>query len=590
MATTPAIKEYSIAEQTSAPPILQEPPCLPLLPISRVPATTAPPVATILLGDPGVTDSREPPPIQPHDVGRALTQNIAASRCINESMYHSIACTVTHIGNLNFTLITNSLILSGFTRASLCNVPWHEGPGHPAAGDTPGSQVSGSPSQPDLAKEKSRGNTIDRIQLVDHAQSWPVNRSSDETVDPESSLPLMKDIIAVPVEASKRISDSLQTCIVAEQRPTVAHEPDMWFLPLRFFWAPIAFLVLGLGVMGSFLSLGWARDCSNAAIVSQRLLTGAAGAGKEKPLPGFVQPSRPSWWCTTAFHLSIWGVYCGRSCLMENPIETCRELLDSAIQISPISPTARLARAQLADHVQSGGDLVSHLGLSRDVTCLTWSARQLRLAGKKAAAIRLYRHALNLNCRTAKSGYAEIAYNSDSRVRRFFLPGEDVCLMILRELVGNSAVPYQQWSEVTSNNTLVTLAMAQLLHEQGRHEAQDLAMDILDSPEPIGPTRAERAIREATCAEAYALLSEWRKAERQYLLAIGHMDDLSVKRSWWFNLATIALQARDDVQRRSAIQAAMEAATSDEIGRRALELQRNSALIRRQNSHAPRAN
>ena len=162
--------------------------------------------------------------------------------------------------------------------------------------------------------------------------------------------------------------------------------------------------------------------------------------------------------------------------------------------------------------------------------------------------------------------------------------------MILRELVGNSAVPYQQWSEVTSDNTLVTLAMAQLLHEQGRHEARDLAMDILDSPEPIGPTRAERAIREATCAEAYALLSEWRKAERQYLLAIGHMDDLSVKRSWWFNLATIALQARDDVQRRSAIQAAMEAAASDEIGRRALELQRNSALIRRQNSHAPRAN
>ena len=264
---------------------------------------------------------------------------------------------------------------------------------------------------------------------------------------------------------------------------------------------------------------------------------------------------------------------------MENRLATSRELLEAATRISPLNPIARLARAQVNVKSQPIGSLIPHLGLSRDVASLAWSARQLRLAHEKTAAIRLYRQALELNCRRDKASYLGVAFNDDPKVRRFFLPGEDACLMMIRELAVDSGWTYQEWSQAVPNDSVALLAMARILREQGRHEAEDVAGDVLDRLEPTLATPGERAIREAANAEAYAMLSDWRKAEGQYMIAISHIDDLTIRRSWWFNLAIIALHADDDVQRRSAIQAAIDVTNNDVISRCALELQRSSTVV-----------
>ena len=77
-------------------------------------------------------------------------------------------------------------------------------------------------------------------------------------------------------------------------------------------------------------------------------------------------------------------------------------------------------------------------------------------------------------------------------------------------------------------------------------------------------------------AEAHALLSQWDEAEQRYRQAIDRIQDPTIRRSWWFNLASIASQLNDEAQRKAALAAALDVAGSDDISRRALELQRAS--------------
>ena len=73
-----------------------------------------------------------------------------------------------------------------------------------------------------------------------------------------------------------------------------------------------------------------------------------------------------------------------------------------------------------------------------------------------------------------------------------------------------------------------------------------LLKQILNQEQEIVSTGAERAIQTAMIAEAHALLSQWREAEQQYHQAIDRISDLTIKRSWWFNLASVALQLNDE--------------------------------------------
>ena len=105
-----------------------------------------------------------------------------------------------------------------------------------------------------------------------------------------------------------------------------------------------------------------------------------------------------------------------------------------------------------------------------------------------------------------------------------------------------------------------------------------------------GASRSSAALRLAITAEAQAMLAHWDEAEKLYRQAIDEIEDDTIKRSWWFNLAHVAVQLNDDTQRKAALQAALETFYTDDISRRALELQRVTESGGRLRSNGTKAN
>ena len=373
-------------------------------------------------------------------------------------------------------------------------------------------------------------------------------------------------------------------------KPTEWRQPDQWCPSLWLVWLPTTLLVLGWGVLGSLLSFRWSGDSYNAAVVGHRVLVRSEKPGKEKPLPESVVPPEPSWWLTTPLHLAEWGAYLGRQRIEGDRADEARQLIEAAVRVSPISPAVRLARAQLAAKSSKPAGGVLDLGLSRDAVSLAWSASALRHAGKKESAIRLYRQALRLACDEELAADAKPTFNDEPNARRYFLPGEATARAIVSELVTDTGLTFQEWSEALPGNTVATLAAARVLRVLDRPEAQSLLELLLGQEQVPDASGSEGALRVAVRAEAHALLSQWREAEERYHQAIDQATDLTIKRSWWFNLATVALQLNDEGQRRVALEAAREAPTSDEISRRALELQRASEPLGRLRQNGTKAN
>ena len=404
-------------------------------------------------------------------------------------------------------------------------------------------------------------------------------------------LPSAKDILAAVSMRPSALSGKPSTRMNEDQgKPTERREPGQWFPHLWLVWPPTALMVIGMGIVGSLLSLRWSSDSFNASVVSQRLLPRSENPGREKPLPESVVPPESSWWQTTPLHLAEWGVYLGRSRTDDDRTEEGRELVEAAVRISPINPMARLARAQLASKSSKFASRALDLGLSRDAVSLAWSRRALRHAGKKESAIRVYRQALRIACGNDLAPASKPTFNDEPNVRRYLLPGETTARAIVRELITDADWTFQDWSEALPKNTVAILAAARLLRERERPEAQALLKQILNQEQEIVSTGAERAVQTAMIAEAHALLSQWREAEQQYHQAIDRISDLTIKRSWWFNLASVALQLNDEAQRKVALEAALEAPTSDDISRKALELQRASEPLGRLRSSGTKAN
>lgn len=404
-------------------------------------------------------------------------------------------------------------------------------------------------------------------------------------------LPSAKDILAAAPRRSSLQPENPPRHVVRDQAtPTIPQAPYAWSLPIWLAWPPAVLLVLVMGVIGSLLSMRWASDSYNASVVNQRLLARTVSSEKEKPLPESIVPPASSWWQTTALHLAQWGVYLGRSGSTEDRTEEARDLLEAAIRISPINPMARLAKAQLCSQMTESTSLVWNLGLSRDAVSLSCSAQALRRAGKKQAAIRIYGEALQIACQSELETIPDLGFSDDPSVRRYFLPGEITTLTIIRELVTDSDWSVKEWSAAVPRNSVATLAAARLLREQGKPEAQDLLKQILDEDQGSWTVGRDRAVRLAMCGEAHALLSQWNEAEQQYRQAIDQIQDLTIKRSWWFNLASIAFQLNDEAQRKAALTAALDVTISDDISRRALELQRASQPLGRLRSSGTKAN
>ena len=112
------------------------------------------------------------------------------------------------------------------------------------------------------------------------------------------------------------------------------------------------------------------------------------------------------------------------------------------------------------------------LGLSRDAASLAWTARSLRLAGKKAAAIRLYRKALGIAGRPDPTTATDRRSTTTPAVRRYLLPGEAAAAAVVRELFADAARTFQEWSEAVPDDAIALLAAGRALREQGGPEAE----------------------------------------------------------------------------------------------------------------------
>jgi hypothetical protein len=450
---------------------------------------------------------------------------------------------------------------------------------------------------PGLPPEEHRRGQRKNLARPDDSRQTTESRPKTEQPGAEPELPSAKDILAA---ASQQASPLLEKQPGPTGRhhatPTISLQPTQWSAPLWLFWPPAVLMVLSMGITSFMLSWRWASDAFCASVIAQELLIPPTNPDRVKPLPESVVPPEPSWWRTTPLHLAHWGVYLRRPGREGDRTGEGRQLLEIATQLAPLCPVARLSRAELSARPGDSASLTRHLGLSRDAASLAWSARALRLAGRKEAAVRAYRQALQIACRCdlgPSAGLAfspDLAFDDDSRVRRYYLPGEATAREILRELLADAGWSLRDWSEAVPRHTVAALAAARLLCEQERPEAQKLLKDIVASSAEDSQRGAELAIDMATRAEAHALLSQWREAQRQYQQAIDQVEDVTTKRCWWFNLASIALQLNDEAQRKAALQAAQEVTASDDISRRALELQRASQSLGRLRPGVTKAN
>ena len=103
---------------------------------------------------------------------------------------------------------------------------------------------------------------------------------------------------------------------------------------------------------------------------------------------------------------------------------------------------------------------------------------------------------------------------------------------------------------------------AVFFHEQGGPEAETMLRESsmrlrgIGSPERdarLGQSSTPRPPRPMPC------FPSGKTPSKQYRLAIEQTSDLTIKRSWWFNLASVAQHLDDETQRTAALEAALDA-------------------------------
>jgi tetratricopeptide (TPR) repeat protein len=356
--------------------------------------------------------------------------------------------------------------------------------------------------------------------------------------------------------------------------PTLARRPGHWSLPVWVAGPPAALFVLAAGFAGCFLSWRWAGDSYTASVVTDRLLSQDKTA-RSLPLPDSVSPPDGSWTSSTSGHLARWAIYHRHFQRERNiSIDETVSLLERALQVSPLDHIARLALAQLDPSESRSAVLVRSLGLSRDAVSLTQSARRLLAAGEKQAALVMYGKALAVAMPSESFRAAVPRFSDDAGIARYFLPGEEQVHDILRELLGKSELSFADWSGLLPRNPIVFVAAARLLRERDRGETEAMLDQVLQESSAIADGDPALPVALAARAEAFALRSQWRDADRLYRQAIELAADETIRRSWWFNVADVASRLEDDGKRQAALQAAV--ANSDDITRRAVDVQRAS--------------
>jgi hypothetical protein len=363
----------------------------------------------------------------------------------------------------------------------------------------------------------------------------------------------------------------------AEPLPTEAVPPACWSLPLWLGWLPSLATVLGLGVLGLALACVWAVDARKAAAVSNLL---ASGAAEIKPLPANVEPPDGSWWKSTAVNLMHWALYFDRRSTAEpENVEQAMAMLRTAARTSPIQAQVRFAWARRPSTEDDPQTLLgTSLGLSRDVVSLNWAANQWLKAGKTDAALKTYREALEMAARAELSRLPAPAFDEDPQIKRYRIPGEDLAGMVIRDMADHAGWTFAEWSRALPSFAVARLAAARLLRERGNPDADralDSILEQLDAPAPAG---CPAALHRAAQAEALALRSQWAPAEARYREAIAMMPSDATRRSWWMNVADIALKLNDEPGRQKALESAKGLVANDEIAYRAIEILKYSIV------------
>ena len=306
-------------------------------------------------------------------------------------------------------------------------------------------------------------------------------------------------------------------------------------------------------------------------MVANRL---ARVGAKVDPLPQWVKRPDPKWWKTTAGHLTLWALWLDRTPDDPVAVEEAQGLLAAAAQISPLQPQVRFALVR-REHDSADGPVagpVASLALSRDVLPLAWTGHQLLAAGKKDAAKRAYRRALELAATAELSRLAAPAFIEDTQIRRYAMPAEDLIGPIIRDMADSSAWTYAEWSAAVPPDAVARLAAVRVLRERSGPDAEAALDALVAEGNAVSPQGAPLALQIAAHAEALALKQRWSEADQRYRQAIDLMPDPTIRRSWWVNLAEVALRQNDESGRQKALEAARGNDPNEEITRRAVEL------------------
>jgi tetratricopeptide (TPR) repeat protein len=215
--------------------------------------------------------------------------------------------------------------------------------------------------------------------------------------------------------------------------------------------------------------------------------------------------------------------------------------------------------------------------LSRDAVSLSHSAGRLLAAGQRDAALRLYSQALLIAASGERLRGTVPGFDRDPAIQRYLLPGEEPVREVARALVSVTDWGFADWSSALPRDPTSQVAVARLLRERGRAEAEQLLDLVLREPKGAAVDAGWGAGALAARAEALALKSRWQEAAEQYRQAIELTDEDTSRRSWWFNLAEVADRAGDQAQRDLALRAALAAGPSDDISRRAADAQRTAS-------------
>jgi hypothetical protein len=384
------------------------------------------------------------------------------------------------------------------------------------------------------------------------------------------------DILAARASQPARSETVRHTKSPAQIRPqpTIAREPAHWSVPLSIGWLPALVVCLGIGVVDVLAAWHWVLDAYGAGLVAARLVSGTASA---RPLPEGVSLGQTSWWRTTSAHLAEWAAYLDRAPGAVTA-EDARALLDQILQASPTNPAARiaLARSGAEDRVPA---LARALAQPRDIVALTWTAQRLFQEGKREAARSTYRASLELAAHASIDWSHPPVFLDDSQVRRYALPTEELISPIVRAMASEPEWVYADWADLVPKRSAAPLAVARLLRELARPEAEAaLATSLAEDLTPAAGRGSDSALRLAAAAEALALQGKWNEALERYRQAIECMPHDLIRRSWWLNVADLALRVNEPSTRLLALELAKITDPKDEVTQRAVELQKATGV------------